>query len=236
MESRVLPADEVAVLLAANFVCVKVNVDNAPADVQDILSQVQGNILPFYAYIAPDGKFIAGTSGFRDVKMFKADLQAALKSDLLRLPPAVEKKLQKAADQAAKDLEAKKYAAVIRAAKDAEKFKGVSDARDKLKDLATQAAELGKKAIEEAAGLAKEDKIDEALALAKKLQADFKGTEVETAANDAVKSLDRLKAALADIAKGAKADAKNRYTLILKEAKDSPWAAIAEEKLKMLGE
>src|SRR5947208_3445249 len=64
MESRVLPAADVVAILSAKFICLKVDADN-PGPAEKFLSQVKGNMLPFYAYATPDGKFISGTRGFR---------------------------------------------------------------------------------------------------------------------------------------------------------------------------
>src|SRR5262250_1860676 len=113
MESSVLPNAEISAILSAKFICVKVDVDN-PGPAEKMLSQVKGSTLPFYAFATSDGKFITGTSGFRNVATFKADLEGVLKSDLLKVPPEFEKKLSKMADQAAKDLEAKKIPAVLK--------------------------------------------------------------------------------------------------------------------------
>src|SRR6185503_14503492 len=106
---------------------------------EKMLGQVKGNTLPFYAYASPDGKFITGTSGFRSKTVFKADLEGVLKSDLLKVPAEFEKKLAKMADQAAKDLEAKKIAAVLKAGRDAAAIRGFSDSKDKIQEQVTQA-------------------------------------------------------------------------------------------------
>jgi hypothetical protein len=127
-----------------------------------MLSQVKGNTLPFYAYATPDGKFISGTSGFRSEKVFKADLEGVLKNDALKAPPELEKKLAKMAEQAAKDFEAKKFAAVLKAAKDADAIRGFSESKDKIKDLQAQTLEAGNQKIKEAAQLAGEGKFDDA--------------------------------------------------------------------------
>src|SRR5437773_593371 len=113
MESRVLPAADVVAILSAKFICLKIDADN-PGPAEKFLSQVKGNTLPFYAYATPDGKFISGTSGFRSEKAFLGDLDGVLKNDALRVPPELEKKLAKMADQAAKDFEAGKIAAVLK--------------------------------------------------------------------------------------------------------------------------
>lgn len=231
MQSRVLPAPEISPILA-RFVCVKIDADN-PGDADKILSQVKGNILPFYAYVTPEGKFISGTSGFRDVNAFKGDLEGAMKSDLMRAPAEVEKKLAKIAEQAAKDLEAKKFAGVVKAARDAEAVRGFSDSKDKIRDLYAQAVGGAQQKIKEAAELSKESKFDEAAALLAPLAKDFKGTEVEPAAVAANKALDRLKSVSKFLEKADKAGAKRQCELILKESKDAPaFVELAEAKLK----
>jgi hypothetical protein len=234
MEGRVLPSDEVSAVLSANFACLKVNIDSPPVEVKKFLDQVQGQTLPFYAYVTPDGKFIHGTSGFRAVEAFKQDLDKALRSDAMRAPPEVEKKLVQLATQAEKDLEAKRYGAVQRAAKDAEKVKGFSDARVRLQEMQGKALAALRQALDETAALAKDGKLDDALVSARRQLNDFRGTEVEAASVTAVKSIERLKAAAGNAEKGDKAGARHVYQLIQKEAPDSPYAAIAAERLKGL--
>lgn len=232
MESRVLPAAEVSAILAAKFVCVKVDADN-PGPADKILSQVKGNILPFYAYLTSDGKFITGTSGFRDVKTFKADLEGVLKSDLLRVPPEAEKKLAKIADQAAKDFDAKKIAAVVKASKDVDQVRGSSESKDKVKELYAQVIEAGRQKIKEAADLCKEGKFPEAEAIVSALAKDFKGSELERPAAAARKGIDRVKAATKEADAGNKVAAKRAWELVVKECKDAPpFVELAEAKLK----
>lgn len=228
MESSVLPAAEIVAILS-KFVCVKVDCDN-PGPAEKMLSQVKGNTLPFYAYATPDGKFISGTSGFRNEKSFKSDLEGVLKNDALKAPPELEKKLAKMAEQAAKDFEAKKFAAVIKTAKDADAIRGVSDSKDKIKELQTQTLEAGQQKIKEAAQLAGDGKFDDAAPLLSSAAKDFKGSDVEKAATAGSKALDRLKSAAKE---SDPKNAKRFYELILKECKDAaPFVELAQSKMK----
>lgn len=232
MESSVLPTDEIQAILSARFICLKVDCDN-PGKADKILSQVQGNTLPFYAYTTPDGKFISGTSGYRDVRSFKADLEAVLKNDLLRMPPEVEKKLSKIAEQAAKDFEEKKIAAIVKAARDVDAYRGFSDSKDKVRELLAQVVDLGRAKIKAAAGLCKDGKFDEAGPILAALAKDYKGSELERAAGAANKALGYLKAAARETEGGNAAAAKRQYGLIVKECKDAaPFVELAEALLK----
>lgn len=229
MESRVLPAAEVAAILSAKFICLKVDADN-PGPAEKFLSQVKGNTLPFYAYATPDGKFISGTSGFRGEKAFLADLDGVLKNEALRVPPELEKKLAKMADQAAKDFEAGKIAAVLKAGRDADAMRGFSDAKDKIKALCGQAADAGLQKIKEAAALCADAKFDEAGALLSPLARDYKGSEVERAATAATKALDRFKSAAKE---SDPKSAKRFYEQVVKDCKDAAaFVELAEAKLK----
>jgi len=229
----VLPAADIGALLSSKFICVKVDADN-PGPAEKVLGQVKGNTLPFYAYVTPDGKFISGTSGFRSAKTFLADLEGVMKNDLLRVPPDLEKKLAKMADQAAKDAEAKKTAAVLKAFRDAEAIRGFSDSKDKIKELYAQAVLDGQQKIKEAADLSKEGKFEEAGALLSALAKDCKGTEVERAAAAGTKAVDRLKSAAKETEGSAKVPANRRlYEQIVKECKDAPpFVELAEARLK----
>jgi hypothetical protein len=229
MESSVLPATEIVSILSAKFICLKVDADN-PGPADKMLSQVKGNTLPFYAYVTPDGKFISGTSGYRSEKAFKADLEGVLKNDALRVPADLEKKLVKIADQAAKDFEGKKIAAVIKAARDADAIRGFSDSKDKVKELFAQVLEGGHQKIKEAAQLCSEAKFDEAVPVLSSLIKDYKGTEIERAANAGTKAVDRFKSAAKETDGKA---ARRFYELVVKECKDAPpFVELAEAKLK----
>lgn len=229
MESRVLPSETVAAILSAKFVCLKVDADN-PGQAEKMLSQVKGNTLPFYAYVAPDGKFISGTSGFRAVETFKGDLEGVLKSDALRVPPELEKKLARMAEQIAKDYEAKKIAAVVKTARDAEAIRGFSDSKDKIKEVLDQALESGRQKVKEAAQLSSDGKFEEASALVSPLARDYKGTELEHEATAAGKAVDRMKSAAKESDPKA---AKRFYEQIVKECKEAPpFVELAEAKLK----
>jgi hypothetical protein len=184
--------------------------------------------LPFYAYAGPDGKFLHGTSGYRDTTVFKADLERVLKHESLQVPAAAEKKLVKIAEQAEKDLAEKKYAAVIKAVKSAESVPGFSASKDKLAATWTQTLAAGKDRIKEAADLCRDAKFDEAAALLNAIEKDFKGTEVERSVVAAEKAHGRLKSAAKD-ASGAK----KLYEAIIKDCKDAPaFVELAEAKLK----
>lgn len=222
-----LPSPEVKALLAAKFVCVKVDADN-PGPADKLMSQVTGNVLPFYAYATPDGRFISGTSGFRDVAVFKADLERVLGHESLKVPADAEKKLAKLAEQAAKDLADKKYAAVVKTARSAEAVRGFSPSKDKIAAAFAEALAAGRARIQEAADLCRDGKFDEAGAILNALSKDFKGTELERAAAAADKAHGRLKSAAKD-ASGAK----KLYEAIVKDCKDAaPFVELAEARLK----
>ena len=232
MESSVLPAAEVSALLSAKFICVKVDADS-PGPAEKMMSQVKGNTLPFYAYVSPDGKFISGTSGFRNEKTFMADLEGVMKNDLLKGPPDAEKKLARMAEQAAKDAEAKKIAAVVKASKDAEAIRGFSDSKDKIKALVAQVLEAGQQKIKEAADLCKEGKFEEAAAILSAVSKDYKGSELERAASAASKALDKVKSASKETEGGNKPAARRLYEQIVKECKDAPaFVELADARLK----
>jgi len=229
MESSVLPAAAVTAILSSKFICVKVDVDN-PGQAEKLFSQVKGSTLPFYAYATPEGKFISGTSGFRNEKTFLADLEGVLKNETLRVPPELEKKLAKMADQAAKDFEGNKIAAVIKAGKDADAIRGFSDSKDKIKELNAQVLARGLEKIKEAAQLCGDAKFDEAAAIVSPLAKDYKGSEVEKAAAAAGKAVDKFKSASKEA--DAKA-AKRFYEQVLKDCKDAtPFVELAQAKLK----
>ena len=229
MESSVLPKSEIAKILSSKFICLKVDADN-PGPAEKMLSQVKGNTLPFYAYATPDGKFISGTSGFRNVASFKADLESVLKNEALAVPAPLEKKLSKMADQAAKDFEAQKIAAVIKAARDADAIRGFSESKDRIKELLARVVEGGDQKIKEAAGLAGDAKFDEASAILGAAAKDYKGPEVERAAGAGSKALDRLRSAAKESdPKGAR----RYYEQILKDCKDAaPFVELASARLK----
>jgi thioredoxin-like negative regulator of GroEL len=193
MESRVLPSKSVAPVLSEYFVCVKINIDKPPAAAEKLFEQVNGNTLPFYVYTTPDGTFISATSGYRDVDEFKGDLEGVLKHHSLRPSADQEKKLAAAADQAAKDLESKEFALVIKAWRDSNGVRGFSDSKKRLKSLADKAVEGGRARLQEAEGLVKAEKHAEAMALLKKLQTDFRGTDLDGPIKNAIDAIEAVK-------------------------------------------
>ena len=230
MASRVLPSPEIRDVLSARFVCVKINVDSPPAGAEKLLSQVNGNVLPFFVFATSDAKFVSGTSGFRDVAAFKADIDKAMKSELLKVPAELEKKLAKSAEQIAKDVEAKKVPAAIKAVKAADAVHGFSESKDKIRDLYTQILDGGRQQIQTAADLAKDGKFEEAAALLSTLTKDFKGSDLEKGVAAATKALERVKSASKD---SNKTTAKRSYELVVKECKDAPpFVELAEARLK----
>lgn len=222
-----LPSAEIKAILAAKFVCVKVDADN-PGPADKLLSQVVGNILPFYAYASPDGKFLHGTSGFRAEPVFKADLERVLKHESLQVPADAEKKLAKLAEQAEKDLAEKKFAAVVKTARSAEGVRGFSASKDRIASVYGQAVTAGRDRIQEAADLCRDAKFDEAAAILNALEKDFKGTELERTVAAAEKAHGRLKSAAKDASGSRKL-----YEAVVKDCKDAPaFVELAEAKLK----
>jgi|SRR5579862_4587220 len=228
MNERVLPSPEVVALLSSKFVCLKVDADN-PGPAAKFTGQVKGDILPFIAYVSPDGKFISGTSGFRSVPVFLADLEAVLRSDVLKVPADLERKLSKLADQAAKDLEANKVSAVLKAAREAEAARGFSASKDKIDELHSQVLGLGREKLKEASQLCADGKFDESGAALSALIREFKGSEIEHAAVAANKALDRFKAASKESdPKGAR----RLYEMILNDCKEAtPFWELARAKM-----
>ena len=230
MGSRVLPAPEIRDVLAAKFVCVKINIDTPPAGAEKLLSQVAGNVLPFFVFATPDAKFVSSTSGFRDVATFKGDIEKAMKSELLRVPADAEQKLAKLAEQMAKDVEGGKIPAALKTAKTAEGVRGFSESKDKINELTAQLLDGGRGKIKEAADLARDAKFDEASAILAALSKDYKGSALEKSTTASTKALDRVKSASKDT---SSASAKRTYGLIVKECQDSaPFVELAESRLK----
>jgi hypothetical protein len=228
MNERVFPSPEVAALLSTKFVCLKVDADN-PGPAAKYTGQVKGDILPFIAYVSPDGKFISGTSGFRSVPVFLADLEAVLRSDALKVAPELERRLAKLADQAAKDLEANKIPAVVKAAREAEAARGFSASKDKICELYNQLLGVGRERLKEASQLCADGKFDESGAALSALVRDFKGSDLERSAVVATKALDRFKAASKESDPKA---ARRHYEMILNDSKEAtPFWELARAKM-----
>jgi len=193
MGSRVFPSKSIAPLLTEYFVCVKVNVDRPPGAAEKLFEKANGNTLPLILFTTPDGAFISNTSGFRDENTFKADLERVLTHPSLRLSDEQEKKLAASADQAEKNLGAKEFGPVIRAWKESLYVKGFSDSKWKLKDLAERAVAAGRELLQDADSLVKADKQADAVTLLKKLQTDFRGTELEAPVRAALDAIEAVK-------------------------------------------
>ena len=229
MESRVLPQADVAAALQ-KFVRVKINV-RAPGAAQRILDKIGPNTLPIYAFLTPDGRLVSHTSGFRDVEVFKADLAAVMKHELLAVPAAADQKLAKMAGQAEDDLKAGRIAGALKTARAAAGVRGFSTAKDRIEAVQRQAVEAGRRKLSEAADLCGQSKFEDALKAAQELAKDFKGTDLERAATAAKKAVDRFKAASKEEDPTGKA-ARRHYELVVKECQDAaPFVALARSKL-----
>jgi hypothetical protein len=205
-----------------------VDADN-PGPAGKYTGRVKGDILPFYAYVSPDGKFIYGTSGFRSEPVFLADLETVLRSDDLKVAPDLERRLAKLADQAAKDLEANKVGSVLKAAREADAARGFSASKDKIEDLHNQVLALGREKLRDASQLCADGKFDESAAALSGLIRDFKGSDVERAASAANKALDRFKAASKESDPKA---VRRLYETILNDCKDAtPFWELARAKM-----
>ncbi|MBI1850431.1 MAG: DUF255 domain-containing protein [Planctomycetes bacterium] len=239
MAKSVLVDGAIRSTLARDFVCLEVDTDHAPFDIDAILRDVHGvgnkYTLPCFVYVTPEGKIIRSTNGFRSVVAFKSDLQAALSSDAMRSPADVEKKLAEAADAATKEFDAKKFGAVIRAAREADGAPGWCDGKVRLRALHDRCEEAATQALEKAAGLAQKGNFDGAKAAVEKLQTDFAGSDTaERGAQAALTSLERLVVAAQANASGDSASARMVYEAIVKDAAGTPYEAIAWERLAKL--
>ena len=239
MAKSVLVDGAIRSTLSRDFVCLEVDTDHAPFDVDAILRDVHGvgkkYTLPCFVYVTPEGKIIRSTTGFRGVVSFKMDLQKALSSDAMRSPADVEKKLAEAADAATKDFDAKKFGAVIRAAREADGAPGWCDGKIRLRVLHDRCEEAATQALEKAAGLAQKGNFDGASTAVKKVQTDFAGLDAaEHGADAALTSLERLVVASKANASGDSASARMVYEAIVKDAAGTPYETIAWERLAKL--
>lgn len=234
MAKRVFANKSVGDLLSREFVCLLVNADDLPQDVDALVRKVDGDILPFIAYVTPSGEFLTGTSGFRDVGDLTSDLESVLKNGRLAASPQDETKLARGAAAAQKELDTKHYASARRVATEQLKAPGRSESRTKLRAIIAACDDAGRELLRQSIESAKGDSLDKAMSLAKQVQRDFKGTPLETDAASAVKCIGKLQTAAMEAARGDKPAARHDYQLLMSEAKNSPFAAIAEDKLKAL--
>ncbi len=234
MASRVLPKKEIQALLASNFVCVKIDADSVPSEIEPIMKQGNGKTLPFYAYLTPEGNFISGTSGYRGAAEFAKDLQSALRSEPMRASPNAQASLAAAAEQAEKDFKAKKYPAVLLATQEALEVRGWSDSKAKLRELGAKCEEIGQVRLAEALALVRKGNLKAASGLVRSVQKEFAETTIGRTADLAVSSIRDLEAAAQKQNAGDMAGASAIYASIAKDAEGTPYEAIAKEKLAKL--
>jgi thioredoxin family protein len=238
MAKTVLVDEAVRTSLSRDFVCLAVDTDHTPPDVDAILREVHGvgkkYTLPCFVYLTPECKVIKSTTGPRSVLGFRADLLSVLASDAMRTPDGAEKHLIKMAEQAAKDFDAKKYGETIRAAREAETAPGWCRAKIDLRALLERCEAAGGEALDKAAALAKKGSFDAAAAAAQKVKADFAGSSAESRADVALASIERLGVAAAVQSSGDDAAAREVYEAIVKDAAGTPYEEIARERLSKL--
>ena len=209
-----------------------------PARDQEVSALLSKNLpgagtLPFVGFVTPDLQWVAGFSGYKQSSEFMAILEQAEKSPLLNASPEGAKKLDAFATAAAQGVEKQQWAKVLAAAKDAEKVKGRSPARDKIAASVTAAHAYaeGELAAALTAATTGNDAAAARTAL-KKLAPVFAGEPEGKEAEAGVKAIDRL-AVIAGVPADKQEAAREKAT---KDFAGTRWVALFEKPAAAAGD
>lgn len=123
---RVLPDAAVKARIGALAIGLAIDCDDPDRDVDELVraNLAGASMLPFAGFLTPDGKWIAGFSGYKDAAALTAVMAEAEKSPLLDATAAVRKLLEKVAQTASTAAEHGDWKAVLLAAREAGKSTG----------------------------------------------------------------------------------------------------------------
>jgi hypothetical protein len=132
---RVLPSPDVKPRMGALAIGLASDCDHPEEAVARIMQEhlSGGTTLPFAGFLTPDGKWVDGFSGYRDVKAFAEVLTSVEKSPMLQTAPAVRKQLEKGAAAATAAAEHGDWKTVLAEVKKASKSSGRCPERDALR-------------------------------------------------------------------------------------------------------
>jgi hypothetical protein len=228
---------KVAQLLRRHFVAVAVDIDHAPGEVRPLFNQIQGRTLPFLVHITDRGQFVHGTSGGRNPDQFAADLNKVLADKAVALPKAREAALAKQVEALEKALDANNRKQAATAFQAILRTRGYSELKDKAHDLMDAAQSEGVKQLRDALGHARKAEYDNAGKLAAGVAKDFAGLPIADEAKEHQAALKLLEAAhqLSTDKKGNwKQAAAQRLGTLLSKHGDTPYAALAQQRLREL--
>lgn len=219
---RVLPSPEVKELIADLAVGLASDCDAPESEVSKIMqANLKGaGMLPFAAFITPDGKWVEGFSGFRDTEQFVKVLDAAEKSPLIQASEATRKKLAALSEKAGKAAEGGDWKSVAGAWHEAQKTTGRCAERKALAALRKKAGEWANGRLDEAVKAAQKGDVATAQAAIADVKKQLAGDPEAADADTGVKAMRKLSLLPAG-------DEKARQKAAL-EFTDTRWAAAFE--------
>jgi hypothetical protein len=238
LQTSVLSLPDVVALVNRRFGPLRAHTDRLPPDLENLLRKIHGAgkkyELPFLAYLTPEGEVVHSTYGFRAPRAFRQDLETVLAGDAFRMSPDVGNRIARLAESAAKSFEARRFAAVIRAAAEAGAERGWSESKEKLAALLEKCESEGSRALDQAAQHAVRGRFDDAEAAARKVREEFAGTTLEREAERAISILDRMRRAERYAEEGEITAARTLLDSIASASDEQRWAGAARERLAKL--
>ncbi|MBI1852445.1 MAG: thioredoxin family protein [Planctomycetes bacterium] len=234
MLKRVFADEKVCDVISREFVIVCVNAADLPPEVAPLVRKIEGDVVPFVAYVTPDGELLRGTRGLREVEAFTEDLDAVAKDERLDATRRNEAKLAKGIDLAQRDIAAKRYASALSSANEALQLPGRSASRKRLHEIVAEIEAVGRELFQQCIDAAIAGDFERALALAKRVEREFRTLAVEKDAAAAVHIASRLRAASMDALNGNTSLARKELDALAAEVKEGPFVTIIQEKLRAL--
>jgi thioredoxin-related protein len=224
-------------MINRHFIPLVIDVDNAPAPIQELFAKVKGETLPFIMFVSDKGEFVQGSSGYRSPEQFRGDMEKTLGNNVFLLPKKNEAELTKQTDALAKLLEAKSYGKAAPTLFAISKFKGYSPLKDKVYDLLDAAQADATKKVIAAVKLAEENDYSKAREALSGVSKEYAGLPVADQVKDQLAALKLLETAhqVVMTKKGQwKMTATQQLTLVVDKYGDTPFATLAVKRRKDL--
>jgi len=185
------------------------------------------SILPFVGFLAPDGKWVTGYSGYKDKEAFAKVLERAENAPYLQASDAVRKKLAGMVTRAGAAAEKGDWKTVVRTVNDAARSHGRCPERAQIAEIRKKAQAWAEGEFDAAIKLSRSaESIDDARAKLMEVRKQLTGEPEAEEADQGVKALQRLvwitKIKSADDATKVRAEAAREY-------EGTRWTAMFEE-------
>ncbi len=221
----------IALSINRHFIPVVVDSGKAPPELKELFKKVEGKAPPLLLFITDRGQFLAGTSGQRDPKKFRGDLDEVM-TKLPAVPKNKESELTKQVAALEKAIDAKDYKKALTTYQAIQQIHGYHILKDRASDLLDKSQEEGASVLRKAYELTRKNDYAGARDVLKEFPSKaMAGLPVAAEAKDHQAAFKLLDAAFQTITdkKGAtwKLLGAQQLDAILAKYPDTPYATLA---------